>query len=98
MPEIDGLAATRLWPGPDVADPIAVVVVTTFDLDEYVRTAIANGASGFLLKDAGAALLVEAVRAGGRRRRARVAVDHGPVPRPLRRSKGRARATARSPR
>ena len=40
-----------------------MVVVTTFDLDEYVRTAIDNGASGFLLKDAGAALLVEAVRA-----------------------------------
>ena len=63
MPELDGLAATRLLAGPDVADPIPVVVVTTFDLDEYVRTAIANGASGFLLKDAGAALLVEAVRA-----------------------------------
>lgn len=63
MPELDGLAATRLLAGPDVVDPIPVVVVTTFDLDEYVRTAIANGASGFLLKDAGAALLVEAVRA-----------------------------------
>jgi DNA-binding NarL/FixJ family response regulator len=63
MPELDGLAATRLLAGPEVADPIPVVVVTTFDLDEYVRTAIANGASGFLLKDAGAALLVEAVRA-----------------------------------
>ena len=63
MPELDGLAATRLLAGPDAADPIPVVVVTTFDLDEYVRTAIANGASGFLLKDAGAALLVEAVRA-----------------------------------
>lgn len=63
MPNLDGLEATRLLAGPDVADPVAVVVVTTFDLDEYVRTAIANGASGFLLKDAGAALLVEAVRA-----------------------------------
>ena len=63
MPELDGLEATRQLAGPDVVDPIAVVVVTTFDLDEYVRTAIDNGASGFLLKDAGAALLVEAVRA-----------------------------------
>ena len=63
MPELDGLEATRLLAGPGVVDPIAVVVVTTFDLDEYVRTAIRNGASGFLLKDAGAALLVEAVRA-----------------------------------
>jgi DNA-binding NarL/FixJ family response regulator len=63
MPEVDGLEATRLLAGPGVADPIAVVVVTTFDLDEYVREAIRNGASGFLLKDAGPALLVEAVRA-----------------------------------
>ena len=63
MPELDGLEATRLLAGPGVVDPIAVVVVTTFDLDEYVRSAIRNGASGFLLKDAGAALLVEAVRA-----------------------------------
>ena len=66
MPELDGLEATRLLAGPGVADPIPVVVVTTFDLDEYVRTALANGASGFLLKDAGAALLVEAVRAAAR--------------------------------
>lgn len=63
MPELDGLEATRLLAGPGVADPIPVVVVTTFDLDEYVRSAIRNGASGFLLKDAGPGLLVEAVRA-----------------------------------
>jgi DNA-binding NarL/FixJ family response regulator len=41
-------------------------VVTTFDLDEYVHAALVNGASGFLLKDAGPALLVEAVRAAAR--------------------------------
>jgi DNA-binding NarL/FixJ family response regulator len=63
MPKLDGLEATRLLAGPDVAEPIPVVVVTTFDLDDYVRLAIRNGASGFLLKDAGPALLVEAVRA-----------------------------------
>jgi len=63
MPVMDGLEATRLLAGPKVVDPIAVVVVTTFDLDDYVRTAIRNGASGFLLKDAGPALLLEAVRA-----------------------------------
>lgn len=63
MPRRDGLEVTRLLAGHDVADPIPVVVVTTFDLDEYVREAIRNGASGFLLKDAGPALLVEAVRA-----------------------------------
>ncbi|WXZ50498.1 hypothetical protein WDV94_02425 [Clavibacter tessellarius] len=43
--------------------PVKVVVATTFDLDEYVYGALRAGASGFLLKDAGAALLVEAVRA-----------------------------------
>jgi DNA-binding NarL/FixJ family response regulator len=63
MPSLDGLEATRLLAGPDVADPIPVVVVTTFDFDEYVHGAIQNGASGFLLKDAGARLLVEAVHA-----------------------------------
>jgi DNA-binding NarL/FixJ family response regulator len=63
MPRLDGLEVTRLLAGPGVADPIPVVVVTTFDLDEYVQVAIRNGASGFLLKDAGPALLVEAVRA-----------------------------------
>jgi DNA-binding NarL/FixJ family response regulator len=63
MPELDGLAATRELAGPAVAEPVPVVVVTTFDLDEYVFTAIRNGASGFLLKDAGPTLLIEAVRA-----------------------------------
>ncbi|MER7890005.1 response regulator transcription factor [Micromonospora sp. NPDC094482] len=63
MPRLDGLAALRLLAGPGVADPIRVVVVTTFDLDEYVHTALRNGACGFLLKDSGPALLVEAVRA-----------------------------------
>jgi DNA-binding NarL/FixJ family response regulator len=63
MPVLDGLEATRLLAGAEVADPIPVVVITTFDLDDYVRTAIRNGASGFLLKDAGPALLLEAVHA-----------------------------------
>ncbi|MEJ7562859.1 MAG: response regulator transcription factor, partial [Ilumatobacteraceae bacterium] len=44
MPELDGLEVTRLLAGPDVTDPIPVVVLTTFDLDEYVRQAIGNGA------------------------------------------------------
>ncbi|MFJ2237178.1 response regulator [Streptomyces sp. NPDC087859] len=63
MPRLDGLAATRLLAGPDVADPLRVVVVTTFDLDEYVYGALRGGACGFLLKDSGPALLAEAVRA-----------------------------------
>jgi DNA-binding NarL/FixJ family response regulator len=66
MPHLDGLDATKLIAGRDVADPIPVVVVTTFDLDEYVHKALTNGASGFLLKDAGPALLVEAVYAAAR--------------------------------
>ncbi|MEV6489176.1 response regulator transcription factor [Actinoplanes sp. NPDC051633] len=63
MPKMDGLEALRLLAGPGVAEPVKVVVVTTFDLDEYVHTALRNGAAGFLLKDSGPALLVEAVRA-----------------------------------
>jgi DNA-binding NarL/FixJ family response regulator len=66
MPGIDGLGATKQLTGPGVVDPVKVVVVTTFDLDEYVHTALGHGASGFLLKDAGPALLVEAVRAAVR--------------------------------
>ncbi|MFH8251662.1 response regulator [Microbacterium sp. B2969] len=66
MPVMDGLEATRLLAGPDVADPIPVVVITTFDLDEYVYAALRAGARGFLLKDAGATLLAEAVNAAAR--------------------------------
>jgi DNA-binding NarL/FixJ family response regulator len=63
MPKMDGLEALRLLAGPGVADPMRVVVVTTFDLDEYVHKALRSGAAGFLLKDSGPALLIEAVRA-----------------------------------
>jgi len=63
MPGLDGLEVARQLAGPDVTDPLKVVVVTTFDLDEYVHQALRNGAAGFLLKDSGPALLVEAVRA-----------------------------------
>ena len=63
MPRMDGLEALRLLAGPGVKDPVRVVVVTTFDLDEYVHQALRGGAAGFLLKDSGPALLVEAVRA-----------------------------------
>lgn len=63
MPGIDGIEATRQLAGPDVTDPIAVVVITTFDLDEYVYAALRAGARGFLLKDAGPALLSQAIHA-----------------------------------
>ena len=63
MPGMDGIEATRRLAGPDVADPLAVVVITTFDLDEYVHAALKAGARGFLLKDAGPELLTQAIRA-----------------------------------
>jgi DNA-binding NarL/FixJ family response regulator len=63
MPVVDGIQATRLLAGPDVADPLRVVVVTTYDVDENVYAALRAGACGFLLKDAGPRLLVEAVHA-----------------------------------
>jgi DNA-binding NarL/FixJ family response regulator len=63
MPGIDGIEATRALAGPGVEDPHAVVVITTFDLDEYVYAALRAGARGFLLKDAGPTLLAQAVHA-----------------------------------
>jgi DNA-binding NarL/FixJ family response regulator len=63
MPILDGVEATRRLAGPDVAQPMAVVVITTFDLDEYVHAALKAGARGFLLKDAGPELLAQAIRA-----------------------------------
>lgn len=63
MPRLDGLEATRtLLSGANGAAP-RIVVVTTFDTDEYVYGALRSGATGFLLKDSGPTLLVEAVRA-----------------------------------
>jgi len=61
MPQLDGLEATRVLTADP--EPPRIVVVTTFDLDEYVYGALRAGACGFLLKDAGPRLLVEAVRA-----------------------------------
>lgn len=63
MPGIDGIEATRALAGPGVDDPLAVVVITTFDLDDYVYAALRAGARGFLLKNAGAAMLSQAVHA-----------------------------------
>ena len=61
MPSLDGLAATRRIVG-SVPHPPRVIVLTTFDLDEYVYDALRAGASGFLLKDAPEDQLVAAIR------------------------------------
>ena len=61
MPELDGIAATREIAGHGNGAP-RVLILTTFDLDEYVYDALAAGASGFLLKDVGPEQLVEAIR------------------------------------
>ncbi len=62
MPLMDGIEATRLLAGPDVVGPTKVLVVTTFNLDEYVYEALRAGASGFLLKDSPPRDLVNGVR------------------------------------
>jgi DNA-binding NarL/FixJ family response regulator len=63
MPGTDGITATRALCGPDVADPVPVLIVTTFDIDEYLFGALEAGASGFLLKEAEPETIVQAVRA-----------------------------------
>ncbi|GAA0919953.1 response regulator transcription factor [Virgisporangium ochraceum] len=62
MPVLDGIQATRLLAGAGVAEPVKVLVVTTFNLDEYVYEALRAGASGFLLKDAPPAQLLHGIR------------------------------------
>ncbi len=62
MPGTDGLEATRRILSADAVDPPRVLVLTTFDADEYVYEALRAGASGFLLKDTEPAQLIEAVR------------------------------------
>lgn len=67
MPVLGGIEATRLLAGAGVPHPVKVLVVTTFNLDEYVYEALRAGASGFLLKDAPATQLLHGIRtvAGG---------------------------------
>ena len=62
MPGLDGIAATRELCGPGVDDPIPVLILTTFDVDDYLFGALEAGASGFLLKDAEPTAVVDAVR------------------------------------
>jgi DNA-binding NarL/FixJ family response regulator len=62
MPELDGIAATRKITAADAGHAARILILTTFDLDEYVYDALAAGASGFLLKGVSAEQLVDAIR------------------------------------
>jgi DNA-binding NarL/FixJ family response regulator len=62
MPRLDGVEATRRLVSEHVAQPVRVLILTTFDLDEYVYAALQAGASGFLLKDAPPEELAHAIR------------------------------------
>jgi DNA-binding NarL/FixJ family response regulator len=63
MPGTDGLAATRMIGDDDALEAVHVVILTTFELDEYVFEALRSGASGFLVKDTEPTELLRAVRA-----------------------------------
>ena len=63
MPGMDGIEATRMLAGREVTDRQTVVMLTTFDADEYVYEALQAGAVGFVLKDSDPATLLDAVRA-----------------------------------
>lgn len=62
MPGMDGIAATREIAGPGASGPARVVILTTYDQDEYVFDALAAGACGFLLKDVQPEELVKGIR------------------------------------
>jgi DNA-binding NarL/FixJ family response regulator len=62
MPKLDGVEATRRLTTRNNSDSVKVLIITTFDLDDYVVEALRAGASGFLLKDATADELIHAVR------------------------------------
>jgi DNA-binding NarL/FixJ family response regulator len=62
MPNLDGIQATRQLAGPEVADPVCVLILTTYDVDEYVFAALRAGACGFLLKHTSPEGLVQAIR------------------------------------
>ena len=86
MPVMDGLEATRqITEDPSLADT-KVVILTTFDLDEYVHEALRAGASGFLLKDTLPDDLHQRRAGRRRRRRAARAEDHAPSHRGVRRA------------
>ena len=79
MPEMDGLEATRRILASQTGAGCRVIILTTFDLDQYVYTALTVGASGFLLKDVSPEQLVAAVRLVRDGRRAAGPVHHPPA-------------------
>ena len=88
MPDLDGIEATRRILAQNHEPKTSVLILTTFDLDEYVYDALRAGASGFLLKDVPARQLVAAhPHSRGRRRTAR-AQHHAPPDRGIRRLAG----------
>ncbi|MEL7304947.1 MAG: response regulator transcription factor [Myxococcota bacterium] len=66
MPKKNGIEVAQALAGRSVERPIAVVLITTFDLDEYVYRGLRAGARGFLLKDAGTDLIAQAIRAASK--------------------------------
>ena len=88
MPGVDGLEATRRIAADPALAGVRVVILTTFELDEYVFEALRAGASGFLVKDTEPAELLRAVRVGGRRRRAALARRDPAADRRVRRAAG----------
>ena len=95
MPVMDGLRAAREVL--TVSPRTRVLILTTFDADEYVYEALRAGASGFLLKDAPADQLVLGGARTGRRRRPDRPRDHATLDRPFRRSGAAPVGSARAP-
>ena len=86
MPVLDGLDATRLICTDPALERTRVLVLTTFDLDEYVYTALRAGASGFLLKDTPRRELLHAIEVIAAGDALLVAEDHPPSDRRVRRA------------
>ena len=95
MPGLDGIEATRKLTS-DQGARTRVLMLTTFDLDEYVYDALGAGASGFLLKDVTAEQLFEAVRVVAGRRGAACAGGHASTDRRVRPVAAPARPRGRS--
>ena len=89
MPELDGIEATRRLVAARSEPPTRVIMLTTFDLNEYVYEALRAGASGFLLKDVPPEQLAAGIRVVAGRRGAAGALDHAPPDRGVRRGRAR---------